>query len=43
MADYAQAASLGTGIETFPAWLISIPLVLCALGWVILGFIIASL
>lgn len=38
LADFDLAASLGTWHGTLPAWIVSIPLMLCALGWVTLGF-----
>lgn len=38
LADFERAARLSTGGGTLPAWVVSIPLMLCALGWVILGF-----
>ncbi len=37
-ADFDLAASPGTWGGTLPAWVVSIPLMLCAVGWVILGF-----
>jgi len=38
LADLNLAASLGTWGGALPAWIVSIPLMLCALGWIILGF-----
>lgn len=38
LADFNLASSLGASATALPPWAVAVPLVLCAVGWVILGF-----
>ena len=38
LADMRQADKLGTDSLILPAWTVAVPLIICALSWVLLGF-----